>query len=459
MATKHESWRGGHRDIPPWGIVLFTLLTLLLFACAGDTGVDGTTGTDATSVTPTSSVGGSTTSDDSGAADAIALDLISWQAEEAGFADWWGEIIEAFEADHPGVTVSLQQVQFDQFMDTMTTRFLSDDPPEIVHLPLPGTSLAQFVERGWLEPLDSRLAESDVPQNWPTIQSESMSWEGQVYGVLLSSFGYVLYYNADLLGEAGFDGPPTTLDELLAAAEAITSQTDAFGWGDVTTQSSELALSGLSFVVGTEAEWIDNGQWALTNPGVVNAIDAWRTLAKENAPLGIGNSEKRELFWNGEIGMTFDGPWVLASRDSAPADVAGAVSVSVAPFPTQPGAASNSLHIPANMTDEVKNLAWDFIELATTEEWQVRYSELTSTPAPRSGADEVLRTDPDGSAIADAAAAAVDIVGTSQTLRSRYEEFSDIVGGAFITLLTSDTDTGVVLQSLQDDLVSNSIVP
>lgn len=457
MATKHGSWRGEHRDIPLWSIVLSTLLTLLLVACAGDAGTDGSAGTVAPAVTSTSSVGGSTTP--SGDADEVALDLISWQAEEAGFADWWGEIIAAFEADHPGVTVSLQQVQFDQFMDTMTTRFLSEDPPEIVHLPLPGTTLAPFVERGWLEPLDSRLTESDVPEFWPAIQSESMSWDGQVYGVLLSSFGYVLYYNADLLAEAGFDGPPTTLEELVAAAEAITSQTGAFGWGDVTTQNSELALSGLSFVVGNGAEWINDGQWALTNPGVVNAIDAWRTLAKENAPLGVGNPEKRELFWNGEIGMTFDGPWVLASRDGAPADVAGAVSVSVAPFPTQPGAASNSLHIPANMSDEAKNLAWEFIMLATTEEWQARYSELTSTPAPRAGADEVLRTDSEGSAIADAAATAVDIVGTSQTLRSRYEEFSDIVGAAFITLLTSDTDTGSVLQSLEDDLVANSIVP
>ena len=155
------------------------------------------------------------------AAPAVAqttLEFPTWQAEEPGVSTWWKELIAAYEKKYPDVKINLQQVPFAQFVKQMTVRFAAGNPPDIVHLP--SRDFASFADQGWLEPLDARLARTDIPANWPALQSE-MQWNGKAQGVLLMGYGGMLYYNEQRLKDAKL-GVPKTPDEWLAAMKATT---------------------------------------------------------------------------------------------------------------------------------------------------------------------------------------------------------------------------------------------
>jgi hypothetical protein len=77
----------------------------------------------------------------------IELEFPSWQIEEPGVAEYWTELIKAFEAAHPNVKVKKQQVPFREYVDKLTIRFAGNNPPDIVHLPT--RNYLAFASQSW----------------------------------------------------------------------------------------------------------------------------------------------------------------------------------------------------------------------------------------------------------------------------------------------------------------------
>ena len=154
----------------------------------------------------------------------IELEFPSWQIEEPGIADYWTELIKAYEAKFPNVKIRKQQVPFREYVDKMTVRFAGNNPPDIVHLP--ARNFPSFAAQDWLAPLDDRLKTTDVAATWTPLRGE-MVWEGKEQGVLLMGYGSILYYNEKLLNDAGV-AVPKTPEEWLAAM-AFSSSSLVFG--------------------------------------------------------------------------------------------------------------------------------------------------------------------------------------------------------------------------------------
>lgn len=377
------------------------------------------------------------------------LEFPSWQAKAAGFGDWHHALASAFEQEHSDLKVELQSFPFDSFVDKLTTRFGSGYPPDIVHLP--ARVVPQFASQGWLEPLDARLAETKIPELWPPLQ-DSMKWKGKTYGVLLLGYGYVLYYNAQLLQQAGV-GVPKTPEDLVAAAKAVTGG-GTYGFGATTAQHPDNYTDLTQFVVGEGAAWMQGGQFKATSPQVVKAMNHYRA-AVSNAPQGVQSQQRTELFMNGKIAMMFDGPFLLPVLADASKQVQPHLKVAAPPFDVAPGGASNSLHIAADISEQKKQLVWEYIELAATTKWQRKYTRMVEVPAPRNDSvTQSMREDMAQLALFDRVAGeAVSIFPDEPVLRKNYTELQDTVSRAAIKLITSDTPTADVAASLQDELV------
>jgi len=161
------------------------------------------------------------------------LNFPTWQAEDPSFSPWWNGLITEFEQKNPGVKVRMSSIPFNQYVNQITVRFAGGNPPDIVHLPT--RNFAVFADKGWLEPLDALVAETDIGQAWNPMQA-SLTWNGKPQGVLLMGYGYVLFYNKALLAAAGAK-VPTTPDELIATAKAITDRDKGvFGFAGVTVE-------------------------------------------------------------------------------------------------------------------------------------------------------------------------------------------------------------------------------
>ncbi len=378
------------------------------------------------------------------------LDFPSWQTEDKSFQPWWQSVIAAFEAEHPDVKVQMSMVPFADYVSQLTVRFASNNPPDIVHLP--SRNFAAFAANGWLAPLDERLAETDILENWSPLQA-SMEWDGSTQGVLLMGYGNVLFYNQDLLDQAGLS-VPTTPDELLAAVDAITDvDAGIFGFGGVTTEHPNVGTEIASWVIAQGQNFFKDDAYNFTDPAVVAAVDKYRHAIKQ-APAGVATAQLNQLFADGKIGMMMSGPWHWVASQQADGTWVPHARMGAVPFEITTGGVSNGLHVAAATPSEKQDLAWEFIKFATQPEFMASYTASTYSPAARVGAltEEAIAADPVLKFVADAAAVAVDTHPTNPTVQANYNEYANLLMQAGIRLQTTDDATETVLSDLQAEL-------
>jgi len=385
------------------------------------------------------------------------LEFPSWQADEPGFAQWWRELIAAYEELHPDVEINLYRIPYDGYVDTMITRLASGNPPDILHLP--ARFVFSFADLGLLEPLDKFLADTDIPETWTPMQQEAMVWNGETVGLVLLVNGNCLFYNEQMLKDAGVE-VPTTQEELLEAARALTLDTngdgfvDQYGFTMTTITHPNLIAEVTGFIVGYGTNWTTpDGKLNFDDPNLIKGLEFFKRMWDEGVmPLGVNTEVARQYFFEGRAAMMLANAFVLPLRDTATAEVAE--NVRIAPYPAEftPGNASNGLHIARGLSAEKQQLVWDFIYLASRPEWQQRYVELVKAPSPRAGvvSDEILRNQPE---MITFMAATENIVNTVPVgLEAVYAEFQTLASDAIFAILGGEMSIPEALEQLEREL-------
>lgn len=423
-------------------LAMLLAILLLVAACSSDDG------------------GSEDTTTTAGEMEDVTLTVSTWTAEAPGLKDWWPTVIDSFEAEHPNVTVDLQQIAFSDYISGLTTRFVAGEGPDVIHVPLPLTTLPAWAEAGFLQDLDDFLATTDIPETWPSSQA-SMEWDGETYGVLLVDYGYVLFYNEAMLADAGVD-VPTTSDELVAAAAALTTG-DQYGYAVTADNTINFLRDAFQFIQGEGAQWIDGDSWTFDNPDVVAAVDNWRTIATQYAPQGTDIGQKRQSFYDGNVAMMIEGPFILAQIPAnAPEDVAGDLHIAQMPFSEKSGDVSHGMSIFTGIPDNKQATAEEFIQHAAALASMESYVEHVASPVARREANSLLaEAGPDGEQIALAAdSVSVLLFPADATgLRENFADFQSIAAEWFQQMLVSDIATADALANLQSDLEDAGITP
>ncbi len=430
--------------------LLLFVMVLSLVACQGtNTPSDATTGSNVVVTT---------------AQEKITLDFPSWQATEPGFADFWVKLIEDFKAKHPNVTINLYQVPYSGYVDTLVTRFSSNTPPDICHIPT--AFFDAFYGQGWFDTLDDRFATTDILKKWTPLQS-TMQREGKNYGLLLMGYGYSMFYNEKIFSDANVD-VPTDMESFVAAARALTKDTnndgniDQFGWGTCSITSPSLYYGVSALLIGNGSHWTkgDTTELNFDDPLLLDAVATYKSMYSEKLiPMGLSIEQMRSFFFEGKIGMIFDGPWVYAMKSTAPAELQDSFKIARVPFKRVVGAASNSMHIPVILEDSKKDLVWDFISQITTDEYQVQYAKLTNSTPPKSGilTDEFIGEYPQFKFFTEAAAEAVNNV--TAGYQSVHTEFSKIIVDGMVDMVTNNLTPETALKKIEETIKRDIDLP
>jgi multiple sugar transport system substrate-binding protein len=389
---------------------------------------------------------------DGGRAEEIELDFPSWQANEPGHADALQAIVDEFESRHEGVTVNLYAVSNEDFQNQIVTRLAAGDPPDIIPS---GNHFFAFAATGQLEPLNDRLEESGLLDEWESFQSERVV-DGDHLALTMHALTRMLYVNEEYLAGAGVDSAPTTPDELTAAVDALA---DSLGegtspWGATTTTHSNLFGESTAFIVGMGSQWIVDGEWAVTAPRTVEAIELYRSLAQQ-APPGLDGGGYRQLLADGRVAMSQDGSWVIATLDEiSPEDIRPNIVAAVPPFENTLALVGTSLSIPAGISDERKDLAWEFIQVAAEPEFQGLWAGSIDAAPGRHGSipQERIAERPELEVVANTIASAQPEFPDSENFRANFGEIEQRIIDAMMRLLTTDADTLEVLTDLENEL-------
>ena len=134
------------------------------------------------------------------------------------------ECFERYGAEN-GVEVAYTQVSYGDYLQTVLTSRLGGLAPDVYHL----YSIwgAQLADNGVLADVPDDVRDF-VEERYAAATVDAVTIDGALRGVPTEVAVYLLGSNMDLLREAGYEEPPTTFDELLEIAEAVTTR-DAQG--------------------------------------------------------------------------------------------------------------------------------------------------------------------------------------------------------------------------------------
>ena len=176
-----------------------------------------------------------------------ALTLAGCDGESADVVEirFWamgreGEVVEdlmpEFEAENPGVRVSVQQIPWTAAHEKLLTAFVGESTPDVSQLG--NTWVPEFVALGALEPLDRWLEAEGGPEPssfFPGILATNVLGDS-VYGVPWYVDTRVFFYREDLLADVGYDQFPTTWEGRWSRCGS--------GWDRGSTRSSCPRTSG-----------------------------------------------------------------------------------------------------------------------------------------------------------------------------------------------------------------------
>lgn len=197
---------------------------------------------------------------------------------------------DMFQAENPGIIIN--PVFSGSYTDTRTT-ILTElqgggaGPDVAVML---ATDLYSFAEEGYIIPVQSFVdamedGEDYINDFFPALLANSVDEEGNVWSIPFQRSTPILYYNADLLVEAGYDAPPTNNAELVEIAQALTTderdglQVPVAGGFPIWMYQSFAIAHGQNIVND------DPTQVFFNTPEAVEAVEFLRSLGSD---LGVG---------------------------------------------------------------------------------------------------------------------------------------------------------------------------
>lgn len=292
----------------------------------------------------------------------------------------YDNVVEAFEAAHPGVHVELQSVPFEQLVEQIQARLASGDT-SIDVLSVDPPRLAGMVDQGFLTDETDRA--ELMRANASEVGINSITAQDRQWAYPLWTSDNFLYYNREVLEEAGIDSPGRTSDDRLTweqiqemAQVAIDSGSTRYGMAmDQVNRYYAVQPMIESFgaspgLIGEDSltpavdapEWIEFGQWyaELFSTGFM--------------PRGVDPAQMVDLFRSGQSAFLLGGASAIGELTTG--DFASSWDMAPHPFfeggPIVTPTDSWAIGISAFSTKQ--DLAREFAQFATLDPEGARLS-------------------------------------------------------------------------------------
>ncbi|MCM5558980.1 ABC transporter substrate-binding protein [Pleomorphomonas sp. JP5] len=302
----------------------------------------------------------------------------------------YGDMLNAC-ADTLGVTVNREVVPGNTLIAKILQQGASRTLPDLLMIDNP--DLQQIASTGALVPLTDLGLSGDgyLPQ-----VIAASTYEGKLYGLQPITNTIALFYNVDVLKEAGVT-PPTTWAELRDAAKKLTTG-KRYGLAFSAPANYEGTWQFLPFM------WSNGGdEKNLATPEVAGAIQFWVDLVTDGSVsrsvLNWAQSDVNDQFRKGNAAMMVNGPWQIPVLNSDPSLHYAVVSI---PTPEAGGKSIAPLGgetwaVPNTGNEATEQIAAKMIACLNSDANQVKLGVLRQTVPTKTSAavlDEYLKQAP-----------------------------------------------------------------
>jgi multiple sugar transport system substrate-binding protein len=309
------------------------------------------------------------------------------------FQSWVGEspsmkkFAQTFEQEHPNITIDFLQVPAGRHRDKLITQIAGGNPPDAVFMDSGGVE--DFASREALVNLDGYIAGSETvsEEDYVPAFANSANYKDSLYALPYDGETTGLFYRTDMFEEAGIDGPPTTWEELEAAAAALTDPAKkTYGWIMFAPEAFYYWYPFL-WQAGGDLLSEDGQEVIYDSPEAKEAAEFYIGLTQYSPKdyLNSNSWDGRVAFASKKVGMYMAGSWFGGEMKLSFPDINGKWDVAALPEGPEGCAthvAGDSLAVTAQ--SENQDAAWMWIEFLSRPEnmktWT--YGTKTSTLLP-----------------------------------------------------------------------------
>ncbi len=320
-----------------------------------------------------------------------------------GHARFHEPLAEAFMAANPDVTVEFRvpPPNYQEAHLAVIRAGIVGDLPDVYFAGF--SVLRPMVEtlepRGQAVPLEPFMAaggEDWVDANYGEALLALGQVEGTQYAIPFNASTPVIYFNADLVEEAGFDADafPTDWDGVIELAQAIGALADDIDGMDFSVSSipGDWFWQATILSLGGDILNSDETGAGFDNETGLEALRLLRRLAEEtDMNVSTTPDPYRQQFFAGKLGLFIASPSGVANFTEA---VGSRFDIRTAPFPVSADdgglpTGGNAVAILAQ-DDDTQQLAWEYVKFVTGPQAQADIVQVTGYMPTNRQAGEAL---------------------------------------------------------------------
>jgi multiple sugar transport system substrate-binding protein len=262
------------------------------------------------------------------------VQLTLWTGFTGGDRAAYQGLVDAFNASHPDIKVSMQVQPWDTIAQQLPAAWGTGSGPDLATPSFDPNIVAKYVQNGSVAPLTPATGAGSGKINTDQlapVATKAFTVDGTLYAVPANVATLQLYYNKKMFAAAGLAGPPETAEEFRADAVKLTSTS-----GGQTSQYGLSLADHETIQMWPILQWMDGGDIVgsdgcavINSPASVTSLRTWADLVTQRgiSPVGQSGAESDALFSAGKAAMQMNGPWAAAGYQKA------GIDFGVAPIP------------------------------------------------------------------------------------------------------------------------------
>lgn len=290
---------------------------------------------------------------------------------------------DQFTAANPDIKVTLEFVPYEGLRDKTLLAQGSGSGYDVVLFDVIWP--AEYAESGILVDISDRISPEMkagvLPGAWTTVE-----YNGKQYGMPWILDTKYLFYNKDILAQAGIAAPPRTWEELAEQAQIIKDKglldtPIAWSWA----QAEAVICDYTTLVSAYQGSFLTDGKPSFQSGGGLDALTYM--VDTYNAGLTNPNSKEfleedvRRVFSNGEAAFALNWTYMYnlanAGEDSKVKGMVGVVPAPGVAGKSEVSAMNGSMGLGVTATSAHPDEAWKLVEFLTSQPVQNTYAKLS----------------------------------------------------------------------------------
>jgi multiple sugar transport system substrate-binding protein len=257
--------------------------------------------------------GGGGVADDVNADGKVVVEVAMDAGLEQNAIDAFNQRVDQFEKSHPDIDIRPKEYTWSAA--TFTSQLAGGTIPDVFTVPF--TDGRGLIEREQIADISGLVTKLPYAKSFnPNVARSGQATDGRQWAVPIAAYGQALHYNRTLFTQAGLDpdDPPSTWDEVRAAAKQVAERTGQAGYAQMTTDNTGgWTLATVDYAHGGRLETLEGDKATATidTPQMAAALEDVRAMRWDDNSMGANFlydwAGINQDFAAGRIGMYVSG--------------------------------------------------------------------------------------------------------------------------------------------------------